>query len=178
MSSTPAWHECVTIGRVVKPQGRRGEVAVEPLSDRPDRFPGLERVLLPGPGDTVVERAVRSCWPHKGRYVLLLEGVDSIDAAERLRGLELRIPERELAPLPEGSFYHHELRGLRVEDQRGHALGVVSDLLEGCGTAVVLVVLGDAGETLVPLAEPFIRQVDRAAGRLVVVVPELVDAEA
>lgn len=177
MSEAVAWHECVAIGRVVKPQGRRGEVAVEPLSDRPERFPGLARVLLPGPDDTALERAVRSCWAHKGRYVLLLEGVDSIDAAEALRGLELRIPERELPALPEDSYYHHELRGLRVEDEQGRPLGVVRELLEGCGAAVVLVVIGAGGETLVPLAGPFVKLVDRAAGRLVVAVPELVDAE-
>ena len=37
-----AFHELVLVGRVVKPQGRHGEVAVLPLSDRPDRFPRLE----------------------------------------------------------------------------------------------------------------------------------------
>jgi len=76
---------------------------------------------------------------HKGRFVLKLEGVDSIDDAERYRGLELRIAEEDLAPLPEGSYYHHELRDLRVEDPQGVALGTVADLLEtGAGTILVV----------------------------------------
>jgi 16S rRNA processing protein RimM len=170
-----SWSALVAIGRVIKPQGRKGEVAVEPLSDRPDRFPGLRRAYLPVPPDGAREVRVSDCWPHKGRFVLKLEGVDSIDAAEALRGLELRIPEEELAALPEGSYYHHQLRGLRVEDEAGRAVGDVADILEAGGEAPVLVVRGARGETLVPLARDFVREVDLAAGRLVVVVPQLVD---
>ena len=169
------WSALVAIGRVVKPQGRKGEVAVEPFSDRPERFPQLRRAYVAGPGEAVRAVEVTGCWPHKGRFVLKLEGVDSIDDAETLRGLELRIPEDELEALPEGSYYHHQLRGLRVEDEGGRAVGAVEDILEAGGEAPVLVVRGPRGETLVPLAADFIRQVDVAGGRLVVVMPELVD---
>ena len=165
----------VAIGRVVKPQGRKGEVVVEPLSDRPDRFPELRRAYVPGPSGEPREVRVAACWPHKGRFVLKLEGVDSIDAAEGYRGLELRIPEEELAALPEGSYYHHQLRGLRAEDESGRAVGTVEDVLEAGGEAPVLVLRGARGETMVPLARDFIRTVDLAGGRLVVVVPQLVD---
>jgi 16S rRNA processing protein RimM len=169
------WSALVAIGRVVKPQGRKGEVAVEPLSDRPDRFPELRRAYVPGPGDEARAVMVTESWPHKGRFVLKLEGVDSIDQAEALRGLELRIPEEELAPLPEGSYYHHQLRGLRAVAADGQTVGMVEDILEAGGEAPVLVVKGARGETLVPLARHFIREVDLAGGRLVVTVPELVD---
>jgi 16S rRNA processing protein RimM len=165
----------VAIGRVVKPQGRKGEVVVQPFSDRPDRFPGLRRAYVPGPGGSAREVKVAGCWPHKGRFVLKLEGVDSIDAAEAYRGLELRIPEEDLPALPAGSYYHHQLRGLRAEDERGRVVGTVEDILEAGGEAPVLVLRGPRGETMVPLAESFVRSVDLAAGRVVVVVPELVD---
>jgi 16S rRNA processing protein RimM len=169
------WSALVAIGRVVKPQGRKGEVAVEPLSDRPDRFPELRRAYLPGAGDDARAVTVTGSWPHKGRVVLKLQGVDSIDQAEVLRGLELRIPEEELAPLPEGSYYHHQLRGLRAVDADGRAVGTVEDILEAGGEAPVLVLKGARGETLLPLARDFIREVDLAGGRVVVIVPELVD---
>jgi 16S rRNA processing protein RimM len=170
-----SWASLVSIGRVVKPQGRRGEVAVEPFSDRPDRFPSLRRAYLPAPGGSAREVAVAGCWPHKGRFVLKLEGVDSIDAAEALRGMELRIREEDLEALPAGSYYHHQLRGLSVEDDAGGTLGRVEDILDTGGEAPVLVVRGPGGETMVPLAESFVRQVDLRRGRLVVVRPELVD---
>jgi 16S rRNA processing protein RimM len=169
--------ELVAIGRVVKPQGRKGEVLVDPLSDRPDRFPALRAAYVPGTGGGSREVKVESCWPHKGRFVLKLEGVGSIDEAEAYRGLELRIGEEDLAVLPPGSYYHHQLKGLRVVDPEGRGLGVAADLLETGGASPVLVVRGPAGELLVPLAEDFVRRVDLEAGTMVVAVPETVDAQ-
>lgn len=170
---TTQFDELVAIGRVIKPQGRKGEVLTESLSDRPDRFPSLRRAFVPGPAGTAREVAVTSCWPHKGRFVLKLEGVDSIDAAEGYRGLELRIPEAELAPLPAGSYYHHQLRGLSVLDARGRSLGMVRDLMETGAGAPVVVVRGALGEELlIPLAESFVKRVDLGAGVMVVEAPE------
>jgi 16S rRNA processing protein RimM len=169
--------DLVAIGRVVKPQGRKGEVLVAPLSDRPDRFPALRAAYVPAPGGGSREVVVQSCWPHKGRFVLKLEGVDSIDEAEGYRGLELRIGEEDLAALPQGSYYHHQLKGLRVEDPEGRSLGVAADLLETGGDSPVVVVRGPRGELLIPLAEAFVRRVDLPGGRLVVAVPEMVDVE-
>ena len=175
---TAPFRDLVTIGRVVKPQGRKGEVLTEPITDRPDRFPSLRRAYVRGPGENALEVRVTRCWPHKGRFVLKLEGVDSIDAAESYRGLELRIAEEDLEPLPEGSYYHHQLRGLRVEDPSGAALGTVADLVETGGESVVLVVRGPGGELLIPLAERFVRRVDLSGGRLVAEPPVDVDADA
>ncbi|HVR70138.1 MAG TPA: ribosome maturation factor RimM [Vicinamibacteria bacterium] len=172
---TRDWASMVAIGRVVKPQGRKGEVAVQALSDRPDRFPTLRRAYVRGALGAPREVNVTGCWPHKGRFVLKLEGVDSIDEAEALRGMELRIAEEELETLPEGSYYHHQLRGLRVEDDAGRLLGEVADVMDTGAEAPVLVVRSGGGEAMVPLAESFIRRVDLAGGRVVVVAPGLVD---
>lgn len=177
MTAGRPFAELVAIGRVVRPQGRKGEVLTEPLSDRPGRFPSLRKAYIPGPHGTSREVEVTSCWPHKGRFVLKLEGVDSIDDAERFRGLELRIGEEELPSLPEGSYYHHQLKGLRAEDPSGRPLGVATDVLETGAGAAVLSVRGPEGEVLVPLTDAFIREVDVARGRVVVAVPELVDVE-
>jgi 16S rRNA processing protein RimM len=168
--------DLVAIGRVVKPQGRKGEVLVAPLTDRPDRFPALRAAYVQAPGGGSRAVVVQSCWPHKGRFVLKLEGVDSIDEAEGYRGLELRIGEEDLAALPQGSYYHHQLKGLRVEDEGGRSLGVATDLME-TGASPVVVVRGPRGELLIPLAEDFVRAVDLGAGRMVVAVPEMVDVE-
>ena len=167
--------ELVTIGRIVKPQGRRGEVLTEPLSDRPDRFPSLRRAYVAGPGGAR-EIGIRSCWPHKGRFVLKIDGVDTIDQAEAYRGLEIRIGEEDLAALPEGSYYHHQILGLRVEDPSGRLLGRAERLLETGAGAPVLVVREGAGETLIPLAADFV-QVDLQGGRIVATLPETVDVE-
>ena len=173
---TQAFADMVTIGRIVRPQGRKGEVVVQPLSDRPDRFPSLRQAFVAGEAGSARPVQVRDAWPHKGRFVLKLEGVDSIDDAEGYRGLDLRIPEEDLSALPPGSYYHHQLRGLRVEDADGREVGRVADVMETGGEAAVLVVRGPDGETLIPLADAFVRDVDLAGGRVVVRVPELMDA--
>jgi 16S rRNA processing protein RimM len=170
--------DLVQVGCVVRPQGRRGEVVVRSLSDRADRFTTLARAFLPDAKGGAREVRVERAWPHKGRFVVKLAGVDSIDAAEALRGLELRIAEQELASLPEGSFYHHQLAGLRVEDASGAPLGTVDEVVETGAEARVLVVRDGAGaETLVPFAESFVRCVDLVAGRLVINRPEYVVAD-
>lgn len=175
--STRAFAELVAIGRLVKPQGRRGELAVEPLSDRPERFRDLRRAYLPGPDGRAREVVVESCWPHKGRFVLKFQGVDSIDAADTLRGQDLRIGEEELAALEPGAYYHHQLVGLRVEDD-GRDLGRVERVWETGGAAPVLIVQGPDGETLLPFAAAFIREVDLRAGVLRVCQPGVVTADA
>lgn len=176
MTEPSCFADLVSIGVVIKPQGRHGEVAVEPLSDRPDRFPELQEAFLPGPGGGAITARIDSCRPHKGRFLLKLHGVDSIDAAERLRGQELRIREESLAALGDGEYYHHQLLGLEVEDRKGIPLGTVVRLLETGGEAEVLVVEGEAGEMLVPLAVDFIVRVDLQSGRLVVEPPVMADA--
>lgn len=171
-----AFSDLILIGRVVKPQGRRGEVLVEPLSDRPDRFPSLRRAFVPGPDGTAREVRVTSGWPHKRRFVLKIEGVDTIEDAERLRGGGLGIREEDLAPLPDGSYYHHQLTGLSVEDTAGARIGRVEDVMETTGDARVLIVRGDGGETLVPFAADFVRSVDLERARIVIEPPEYVVA--
>src|SRR5581483_3015689 len=87
--------QMVTIGRAVKPQGRHGEIAVEVLTDRPERFDDLRKVFVPGPYGVAREVEVERTWPHKGRVIVKLKGVDSIDVAESYRGMDLRIAEED-----------------------------------------------------------------------------------
>jgi 16S rRNA processing protein RimM len=176
-SADRVYDDMITIGVVIKPQGRKGEVLVQPLSDRPDRFESLRRVFVPAPGAPQARAvAVTHQWPHKGRVVLKFEGVDSIDEAEKYRGIEIRIGEDEVEELPAGSYYHYQLKGLKVEDPAGRPLGVAADVLVTGGEAAVLVVKGPGGEVLIPMAEAFIRQVDLEHGRIVAVDPDRVDA--
>lgn len=176
--SARAFDELITIGVILKPQGRRGEVAVKPLSDRPERFPGLRRAFVPRPGGGAREVAVEDCWPHKGGFVLKLKGVDSIDAAEPLRGVELRIGADELAALPEGSYYHHQLVGLRALEAGGRELGRVERVWETGAEAPVLVLRGPGGEILVPLARAFVSDIDLQSGTLRVTLHDAVTVDA
>ena len=98
-------------------------------------------------------------------------GVETMDAAERLAGLELRIPAEQLAALPPGTFYHHDLVGCRVETGSGAPVGVV-EKVEGTLGGSRLVVAGASGEILIPLVVGICTTIDVDAKRIVIDPPE------
>lgn len=162
----------VAVGRVVKTQGRHGEVAIEPMTDDLDRFSALERVFVAGRDGEAVALGIESARIHKGRPVLKLSGVTDITGAKDLCGKEIRIPEEEVARLPEGSFHHFEIVGLNVVDRTRGDLGVVERILETGGTDVLVVRSAAGEETLVPLCQEIVTKVDPAGGRIEIEAPE------
>src|SRR5215472_10412308 len=104
----------VTVARILGPRGRKGEIAAELLTDFPDRLKDRKELFLAGDSRAPRRVLLRSFWVdqnHPGQGVLHFEGVDSIDQAERLRGLEVRIPWEERAVLPAGSYFVSDLIG-------------------------------------------------------------------
>jgi len=175
----------VTVARVLRPQGRRGEVAAEILTDFPERLTRVKQVYLfdgardaapsGDPGAEPVGRCVkvRSCWLSQsrgGQAIFHFEGADSISDAEKLVGLEVRIPLAERAALPEGSYYVTDLIGCEVSE-KGAAIGVVRDV-EFTGGTPILAVDSPEGEVLIPLAQDICVNVDLAARRIDVALPE------
>ncbi len=156
--------DSVTIGIVLRPHGIRGEVVVEPLTDNETRFATLEEVRLARPLGADLKLRVVSMFPHKSRLVIQFEGISSIEQAETLRNAELRIPIASLPPLPDGSYYHHELRGLDVRVESGASIGTVSELWETGATPVLMIHDGQGRETLLPLVDAFIIEVNVKGG--------------
>lgn len=103
-------------------------------------------------------------FPHKSRIVVQFEGIASIDDAETLRGAELRIPITALPELPTGSYYHHELRGLEVRTESGSSIGKVTNLWETGATPVLVINDENKRETLLPLVDAFILEVNVKEG--------------
>ena len=108
---------------------------------------------------------------QNGRPVIGLQGVETMNEAEQLAGLELRVPVESLAPLPEGTFYHHDLVGCRVVTNDGQDVGTVEGV-EGTFAGSRLVVAGGRGEILIPLATEICRTIDVAGKRIVIDPPE------
>jgi 16S rRNA processing protein RimM len=165
--------EFVTLARVKKTQGRRGEVAVEVHSDVPGRFAqGMKLFALPAAalaGRTAGliagnekrrELQVEDVWPHKEWLVLKFQGVDSITDAEALVGCELQVPSSQRAELGAGWNYVSDLVGCTVLDQ-GHEIGRIADVQFGAGEAPLLVVADGTGRKFeVPFAEAYLEGVD------------------
>ena len=157
--------EFITLARVKKTQGRRGEVAVEVHSDVPGRFAqGMKLFALPagqiGGNEKRRELEVEDLWPHKEWLVLKFQGVDSITDAEALIGCELQVPSTQRAELGPGWNYVSDLVGCTVLDQ-GHEIGRIADVQFGAGEAPLLVVADSAGRKFdVPFAEAYLQSVD------------------
>ena len=157
----------VTVGRVVRPHGRRGEVVVESETDFADERFREGETLYWAPSDQLGPVRVKSSRPYDGRWVVAFEGIGSIDEAEGLRGLELRIPPDALRPLGPGAYYTHDLIGCLVETAAGGRVGVVIGVRFGSGAPLLAIDDGD-GEVLVPLADHICRTVDVGGRRIVI----------
>lgn len=165
------WDDMAVVGRVARAHGNRGQVIVNPATDFPhERFrPGAE-VFVRRAG--IVERMrLAAARFQRGRPVIGLEGVETMDAAEALAGVELRVPQDQLKPLPAGSYYQHELVGCRVATAAGRTIGVVREVEVSFGGSR-LVVAGDTGEILIPLAAPICTAIDLEAKTIVVEPPD------
>jgi 16S rRNA processing protein RimM len=166
------------VARVLRPHGRRGEVACEILTDFPQRLTRLRSVELWGPASEPHKIAVRSCWlgqSRGGQAVFHFEGSDSISDAEKLVGLEVQIPFAERIELPRGSYYLSDLAGCEVRLADGTVLGVVRDVQftgEDVAGTPVLEIDSPRGDLLVPLAEEICTKIDIAGKRIVIVPPE------
>lgn len=154
----------VTVGRIVRPHGNRGQVVVDPESDFADeRFKAGATVHARrggGSGEPSV-LTVTGSREHDGRWIVGFEGVSSIDDAETLRGLELRIPEGALRELGPNAFYVHTLVGCEVRTVAGDRVGVVHRV--DLATGVPMLVVMGRGEVLVPFVDAICRRVDPGA---------------
>ena len=178
----PQW---AWLARIRRPQGRKGEVFADILTDFPEKFAGRRHLwLVPEnvkPGRPIAPREVTLAnhWLHKGGIILHFSGVDSISDAETLAGLIVAIPQTERAPLAEDETYISDLIGCTLVDIAGatpQAIGEIEEVDRTAGPVALLVVRGASGEILIPFAKSYLRKIDLAAKRVEMALPEgLVD---
>lgn len=165
-SAAPQW---ILIAKIIRPHGRRGEVVADILTDFPQRFHERNRLFLIPParvGTSAREVIVENFWFLRSRLVLKLQGVESINDAENLRGYDVAIPMEERAPLDEGSVYISDLLGCRVVDL-GLAVevGEIVDVDRSSSNTDLLVVKipgarGSQEEALIPFVHDYLVRID------------------
>ena len=170
-TKTEQW---LAVARIAKPQGRRGEVSAEILTDFPQRLFELERVFLESPAGPPEPFQVEDVWPHKGRAVWKFAGVESIDQADQLRGRHVLIPQSERMPLAAHQYYVSDLQGCKVVVERDGARREVGTVIEveAAGGSNLLHVTTDRGEVLIPLAQEICTRIDTEAKVIVIDPPE------
>ena len=183
----------VWLARIRRPQGRKGEVFSEILTDFPEKFAQRRSLWLlavdaSGPASAAPPIlpprpvALAAHWLHKGGVVLHFAGVDSILGAQSLTGLVVAVPRAERAALAEDEVYVSDLIGCALVDVASnppHAVGAIQDVDRTAGEVALLIVQGLSGETLIPFAKSFLRKIDLEARRVEMALPEgLIDLNA
>ncbi len=166
------YDEWIIIGRIRAPHGVRGELRVEVLTDFPERFQAFKRLYI---GDSHTPYDVeRARFTPKG-VLLKLVGVDFRDKAGLFARSYVALPESELAPLPAGSFHHHQIKGIKVYADDGGFLGTVTEIITTGSNDVYIVRNEDGGEILLPATTEVVRTIDVESQRIVVnLIPGLI----
>ncbi|MDZ7642438.1 MAG: ribosome maturation factor RimM [Desulfurivibrio sp.] len=164
----PRDDELLEVGRVVKPQGIKGELKIVPYSGRPADFREYRHLWPLGP---LGAEAPAGGWgllaarESGGAVIARLAGITDRDAAEALRGRPLAIRSRELPPAPAGELYWHWLSGLPARDEQGRQIGTVADLLATPARPTMVIADAAGREILVPVHAEFMQYQPAVAGR-------------
>lgn len=163
----------IVVGRVRKPHGLKGELAIFPLTDDPEGVfvKGREMTLVDLRGTTIGEIALTEARVYHREVLIRLAGHADRNAVDGYRGLFLAVPRDTLPPLEEGEVYLQELIGWAVRDQADEALGLISAVYE-MPQGPVIEVQGPKREFLLPFRGEYVKVTDRANRRLVVDVPD------
>jgi 16S rRNA processing protein RimM len=173
------------VARVLRAHGVAGELACEIVTEFPERFKRTRRVFLSppdlergepsasvAPTPMAVTRARIA--PHRGHdeVIVQLDGVGDRDAAEKLQGWFVQVPQSEAWRLPRGRYYWHQIVGLRVVTTEGEEIGTVAEILETGANDVYVVkgngVTGDGRERLIPAVKQVVTKIDPDQGEMVV----------
>lgn len=157
----------ITIGKVLKPFGVKGEMKIESLTDFPERFKELGRVVLVSSrGEELPCQVTSVRYANKVPY-LTFSGYDSPEKAKALNGWFVKVPREEAVALPEGSYYWFDLIGMEVFSEAGEKLGTITDIFE-TGSNDVYVLKRGRKEVYLPATREVIKQVDTTAKKMVI----------
>ena len=156
------------VARVLKPWGVRGEIKCEILTEFPDRFASLQQVYL---GDDAKPFSVEHTHLHSGSVLIKLKGIDTPEAAAKLREQLMHVAVAEAVALPPGKVFLYQMVGLSVRTIDGTPLGKITDVLD-TGANDVYVVHDGTREILLPAIPDVIKEINFERGEILV---ELID---
>lgn len=149
------------VGKIVNTHSLKGEVKVISSTDfEEERFKKGSKLLITRGNQLIREVIVESYRNHKNFLLVKFEGIDSVEEAEKLKNLQIKIDSDEVGELEENEFYFHEIIGCQVFDENDRNLGEIIDILTP-GANDVWVIKGEKGkEILIPYIEDVVKQID------------------
>ena len=163
----------IALGIIRKAHGVRGEASIEPWTDSLDRFDDLGDVTLVSPDEKQTrETHVDAVRIHAGRALIKFAGLDTPEDVQLLHNWTLEIPEEKARKLDADEYFLHDLEGLTLIDDQGRERGVVVEVYEGGGGLLLNVKRADGRTFELPFAADFCKEIDLAAKRILVTLPE------
>lgn len=154
----------LAVGKLRRPHGVKGEAIMDVLTDFPER---LQVGVLLYAGESHLPLRIRSIRPHDKVFLVAFEGLFTPETVGEHRNQILYVPAADRPALPQGEYYHHELLGLRVIDETGQFLGVITSILEtGGANDVYLVASQENRELLLPDIKEVVLSIDLKSGEM------------
>lgn len=163
-----AGNENLTVGKIVSSWGVKGQVKVQPLTDDPYRFNKLQRVFIHIGGEKKFYLIESTIFLKRYFPVLKLEGINSRQEADELKGYYINIQREDARKLPEDRYFIKDIIGLKVLNKSGDLIGIVKNVLETGANDVYVVEAKDQKEILIPAIKLVVKKIDLAAGTMVI----------
>jgi 16S rRNA processing protein RimM len=155
----------LVIGKLRRPHGVHGEIIMDIFTDFPERIhPGITFYV----GENHRPLVLRSCRQHQNSLLLAFEAFQNRDEVGALRNQWVYVHSVDRPSLPEGDFYHHQILGLKVIDEKGNILGTVIEILETGANDVLVVRPTEGADILIPVVDSVVRNIDLGAGEILV----------
>ena len=161
------------VGKIVNTHSLKGEVKVISSTDfEEERFKKGSKLLITRGNQLIREVVVQSYRNHKNFLLVKFEGIDSVEEAEKLKNLQIKIDSDEVGELEENEFYFHQIIGCEVFDENNKNLGEIIDILTP-GANDVWVIKGENGkEILIPYIEDVVKKIDTTSKKVNIEVME------
>src|SRR5216684_6834536 len=171
-SSSAADESLVVIAHATRPRGLKGEIVADLLTDFPDRFQNISRLLAVAPGGERLEVKLENHWFQKDRVILKFAGYETVEAAGTLVGYDFAVPESESVSLAEDEYYDWQLEGCKVETVAGLAIGTVKGVMRTGGVDLLVVAGEQKQDTLIPMVHSIIVELDPKRESIIIDPPD------
>ncbi len=161
--------DCYLLGNVIKAHGLSGEIQAYLDVDFPDSYEEMESVFILM-NNKLVPFFIDTIQINNNKALIKFEGVDSREGAEDLSNKQIYLPLSFLPPLPEDKYYYHEIVGYDFYDD-SNLLGKVENVIT-LSSQILLTVVVDNKEVLIPLQEGIIRKVDKKEAKIMANLPD------
>lgn len=156
------------VGTIVNTHGMKGEVKVSQITDNNQRFLPGEVLFIENEPEELLELTIKTQRFHKGHSLLRFEEITSIFEAEKLKGKTLKVKEKQLPTLDEGSYYIYEILACEVYTLEGDLIGNVTNVFKTGANDVWEITREDGQEYLVPFIKDVVKNVNPKEKKIII----------